>query len=95
MIVIACDVTSEESLKNMRGWLGLCGRHCKDSTKILIVATKTDDIDRRVVSTEDLVALCNKTNVSFIETSSLKSENIEHLFMTVASLSSRVSSEVR
>ena len=51
-IMLLYDCTSEESFSNVRNWVRQIELHANPAVKKLLVANKSDLIDRKVISTE-------------------------------------------
>jgi Ras-related protein Rab-1A len=79
-IMVVYDVTDRTSFEHVRGWLQDIEKYAKPSTQLILVASKIDLTNRRVVSTEEGAALAEELGVEFIETSALHSHNIDSSF---------------
>ncbi|OHS93480.1 Ras-related protein RABF1 [Tritrichomonas foetus] len=78
------DITSKASFSQMDMWLGLLGEHAPTTCKTVIVGNKADLEDKREVWQEDGQILVEKSNSLFyIETSTVKGQNIDELFDSI------------
>jgi len=73
------------SFDSARQWISEARNLQGDDIKIVLVGSKIDLADRRQVSTDDGQKLAAELKVEFIETSSKTGENINELFMNIAS----------
>ena len=73
------------SFDSARQWINEARNLQGDDIKIVLVGSKTDLADRRQVSTDDGQKLAGELKVEFIETSSKTGENINELFVSIAS----------
>ncbi len=56
-------------------------RYCPEQTPIFLIGTKSDLQTRRMVSHEMIKAFVDKSQVSYLETSSKTNENVEKCFV--------------
>jgi small GTP-binding protein len=83
-VIIAYDVTNEESFNNVPKWIGDCLKKCNSNVTIIIVATKCDvDKSLRKVSTLEGEKLASRFGYKFIETSSKKNVCIDDMFYKI------------
>jgi Ras-related protein Rab-1A len=83
-IIIAYDITDEASFNHVRGWFQEIERYAQDNVRKLIVATKCDMENKRVVDRARGQQLADEMGVPFIETSSKNSQNVEEAFLMMA-----------
>ena len=77
-IILAYDVTSNDSFANIRWWFQACAFYAPKST-ILLVGTKCDS-DKREIKTEQGQSLAQELGIMFIETSAKLNINIQKAF---------------
>jgi Ras-related protein Rab-1A len=82
-IVITYDTTNRESFNHIRNWLGEIERYSNTDTIKVIVATKSDLITRRTVSTEEGQELATQLGYKFLETSAKNGINVTDIFRTM------------
>ncbi|CAI8043193.1 Ras-related protein Rab-13, partial [Geodia barretti] len=75
-VLVMYDVTHRESYKVASDWIKATNMNVGDA-EMLLVGNKTDLQDRRQVRDMDGRNLAQEHNISFIETSALRNENIE------------------
>ncbi|CAI8043188.1 Ras-related protein Rab-8B [Geodia barretti] len=78
-VLVMYDVTHRESYKVASDWIKATNMNVGDA-EMLLVGNKTDLQDRRQVRDMDGRNLAQEHNISFIETSALRNENIEEAF---------------
>jgi len=84
-IILAYDVTDRSSFQNVRHWLQEIGRYAKPGVKVLLVGTKCDLVEKKVVSHEEAKELAEDLgNLPFLETSSKNLVNVDEAFQAMA-----------
>jgi Ras-related protein Rab-1A len=83
-IILTCAINNRNSFYNLRNWLN----SLKDNTdgekiQIIIIANKSDLIEEREVSTEEIAGKAKELGVEYYETSAKDNSNIELAFNTV------------
>jgi GTPase SAR1 family protein len=79
--MICFDITDLHSFRNVDNWLQEVRRYCPDETPVFLVGTKSDLQSKRLVSYPTIKAYVEEKGLSYIETSSKTSENIENCFL--------------
>ncbi|TWW77764.1 ras-related protein Rab-1B-like [Takifugu rubripes] len=93
-IVIVYDVTEQESFNNVKLWLDEIDRYACESVSRLLVGNKSDLVGRKVVDAAAAQDLASSLEISFLETSAKNSDNVEKVFLTMASdIHQRLSAE--
>jgi small GTP-binding protein len=82
-VLLAFDCTSRKSFESIDLWLKEIAKNADDNINKMIVGTKIDDKDKRVVFYDEALALANKYNLPYIETSALDGSNVEECFMSI------------
>lgn len=77
------DLTKSESFEHIPNWIEEVHRHTPPDLPIVLVGNKSDLVDQRKVTQEQAMALAQKLNVSYLETSALNASNVEQAFTTV------------
>ncbi|XP_003379377.1 GTP-binding protein Ypt2 [Trichinella spiralis] len=83
-IIICYDVTCRKSFKNVRRWLDDVLKFAAPNVVKLLVATKIDLENDRLVSTEEGEALAQAEQMNFIETSAKENLNVDQAFENLA-----------
>jgi len=78
------DVTDEDSFNNIRNWARNIDQHASEKVNRLLIGTKSDLTDKRVISVEKGKALADEYSIKFFETSAKNSYNVEEAFETLA-----------
>eukprot|EP00879_Flechtneria_rotunda_P002201 GHRR01002387.1.p1 GENE.GHRR01002387.1~~GHRR01002387.1.p1 ORF type:complete len:212 (+),score=52.68 GHRR01002387.1:292-927(+) len=82
--VVVYDVTSRQSFLNTVRWIQEVRTERGNDVIIFLVGNKTDLVDKRQVSLEELDNKSRELNVQFIETSAKAGFNIKALFRKIA-----------
>mmetsp|Transcript_83466 Transcript_83466/g.232846 ORF Transcript_83466/g.232846 Transcript_83466/m.232846 type:complete len:213 (-) Transcript_83466:157-795(-) len=69
--LLVYDVTSENSFQNLDRWLNELYENTDPSVQVMLVATKSDLAQYRVVSEERAKAYAQQNNLMYVETSAL------------------------
>lgn len=85
-IVVVYDVTDRESFLNVKTWMEEVKRYATDNVRCLLVGNKIDEPAKRVVGTDEGKEFADSLHppMTFIETSSKESTNVETIFITLA-----------
>lgn len=83
-VIIAFDLTNQESFNHVKDWVGAVQRTCKESTPIILVGTKCD-LDHKVSDEAIRNLLAEGQLIScYIETSAKDDKNIGCVFETAS-----------
>lgn len=83
-IIVVFDLTNIESFHNISNWLHEINLHAKENVQILLVGTKSDRVNYRMI-TKDMIDNYVKTHdFIYIETSSKTGVGIDQIFTTMA-----------
>jgi Ras-related protein Rab-1A len=82
-IIISFDITNKISFKNIEQWIRNVKDFGSDNSIKLIIGTKSDLIEERQVSKEEIDTLVNELNINYIETSAKENNNINEVFVTI------------
>ena len=83
-IILSYDSTVLQTFNNVEAWLRQIDQHANDSVHKMLIATKTDMVDKNQVSAESGRQLAEKHGMMFFETSSLTGLNVNESFMALA-----------
>jgi len=83
-IIIAFDLTDATSFSNINNWLEEVKRHGSSSVIKLLIGTKVDLVYKRVIDYDKAKAYADQLGMSYIETSSKDSINVEKIFYQLA-----------
>lgn len=78
--LVVFDITNRETFKTVDRWIGEMKSNADPQVAIILVGNKSDLEELRKVSTEEAQAKAEHYEVAYIETSALKSTNIEKAF---------------
>jgi GTPase SAR1 family protein len=80
------DITDPDSFHHLNYWLDNIEQSCASKHEKIIVGGKSDLIEHRKVSTEQVAALCEQASLRYVEVSSKTAKNVEQLFETLLDL---------
>jgi Ras-related protein Rab-1A len=83
-IIIVYDVSNEVSFSNIGRWVDEIERYTSKKLYKILVGNKCDLVDQRKISFDSGKELADSLKIDFIETSALNSENIEKVFLMLA-----------
>lgn len=83
-VILVYAVTDRASFSNVEKWVSEVDKYATTNVKKLLVGTKSDLANQRVVPTEEGEATAAKLKVPFIETSAKTSSNVEEAFLQMA-----------
>ena len=79
------DVSDRESFEDVkRDWIKNVDRHVNVDVRKTLVGNKSDKEDERVVSTEEGQKLADALGIRFFETSALRGDNVDNVFLSLA-----------
>lgn len=84
-ILLMYSITNEESFLNLENWMNEIKKNKNDMT-IILVGTKCDLEEKRVVTYERGKEFSEKYNIPFFEISSESGECVELLFKTITEM---------
>lgn len=84
-IIVAFDLTKRETFDNISYWMSQINQYSDEKTMKFIVGTKSDLADKRVVTKEECQGIANEYRCKYYETSALKDENVNEMFLDIAS----------
>ncbi len=85
-IMVCYDTTDQTSFNNVRQWLQEIDRYACDSVHKMLVGTKTDLADQRVVDAQEAAAFAEQLNVLHGETSAKTGAGIVDCFSALAAV---------
>ena len=83
-VILVFDLTNQESFDNLRGWIQETDMFARDRVKTIVVGTKLDLEDQRVVDVAAAEDLADEMNAMYLEVSSKTSHNINEIFENLA-----------
>ena len=84
--ILVFDLTKKESFKNVEVWLEDTRNFGNQEMVMVIVGNKSDLVDSRQVTKEEIEELVNKYGYNYIEVSALTGDNVKNCFETIANL---------
>ena len=84
--LLVFDRTSKKSFENIRKWFEDLKKNVEDPKKLQIIlcGNKSDKITELQVSSEEGIAIAQKLNIEYMETSALTGKNITESFTQIA-----------
>ena len=82
-VILCYSITERTSFERIEKWLKLIKENTPDDIQMLLLANKSDLIDKRVVSYEEGETLAKTQNIPFYETSALNGINVDEAFDTL------------
>ncbi|CAK72546.1 unnamed protein product (macronuclear) [Paramecium tetraurelia] len=76
-IMLVFDMKNRESFENIKSWQQEINQYANEKIKIILIANKSDLMNKREVTTEEGQQLAKKIGSQYIETSALNGKNIE------------------
>ncbi|XP_064484593.1 ras-related protein Rab-1A [Ornithodoros turicata] len=83
-IIVAYDVTDQESFNNVKQWLQEIDRYACENVNKLLVGNKSDLTTKKVVDYTTAKEFADQLGIPFLETSAKNATNVEQAFMTMA-----------
>ena len=73
-----------DTFNNVKQWLEEIDRYASENVNILLVGNKSDLVDKKVVEQSVAKEFASSLGISFLETSTKDSTNVEETFLTLA-----------
>ena len=83
-ILLMYEISSQDSFNNIERWMETINENSGNKMVIVLIGTKCDLTEERVISRESGEALAQKYGIHFYETSSKENINIQKAFYDVA-----------
>lgn len=83
-IILAYDSTSEESFNNVRNWVRQIEVHASQNVEKVLIGNKADLTDKKVIETEQGMALAKEFGMAFFETSARTGHNVNETFFHIS-----------
>jgi len=83
-IIVAYDVTDQESFNNVKQWLQEIDRYACENVNKLLVGNKCDLTTKKVVDYSTAEEFAKQLDIPFLETSAKDSTNVENAFKKMA-----------
>lgn len=83
-IILAYDCTSEESFNNVRNWVRQIEVHANSNVEKILIGNKADLPDKKIIETEQGMALAKEFGMTFFETSARTGQNVNESFFHIA-----------
>ncbi len=78
--IVVFDLTKKVSFEHINDWLNEIQEDLDDNTPVLLVGSKADLKENRVISEEAAKALAEKRGLVYFEASAVNSQNVQQLF---------------
>ena len=82
-IVFAYDITNANSFDNSVKWLQRIKDYADEDVEKIIIGTKCDMEDKRMVAKEKGIEIAEENGISFMETSAKTNVNVEKAFLEI------------
>jgi small GTP-binding protein len=83
-IILACSINNRNTFYNLKNWLNSIKDNANmGEIKIIIIANKSDLVEEREVSTDEIAKKAKELDVEYFETSAKDNSNIENAFNTI------------
>ena len=82
-IIIAFDVTNEESFRNVNSWMESIAKHGQANVAMLLVGNKCDLSDQRKIYEAEAQALAKQNNMRYYDVSAKENQNIDQVFSVI------------
>lgn len=83
-IIIVFDLTDRKSFDNVKYWLQEVDKYAPLDVKKLLIGNKSDLIEERQITQDDITELLYKNRLSYIETSAKDNININNIFIELS-----------
>ena len=83
-VLIITDLTEPQSTEELLEWVKQARTRARENCPILLVGTKSDLVDDRILSEESIELFCWENNLPYFETSARKGLNVTHVFSVAA-----------
>ena len=80
-VILCYGVNNKESFEEVEYWMREIRKYARDDVCVILVGTKSDLSDERVVSTEEGRKLAESEGIKFFETSAKENLNIDEAFL--------------
>jgi Ras-related protein Rab-1A len=84
-VLLCFDVTNVDSFRHCENWLKDIQKYSQVDCSIILVATKTDLVEKRLVSQSEGELFAKQHDLLYIETSSKQNVQVENSFSSVVS----------
>jgi Ras-related protein Rab-1A len=79
-IATVFDLTERDTFEHVEKWLEEINKFAKENVMRFLIGNKSDLVDKRKVSYEEVRVLANKLNIYYVETSAKNNINISDFF---------------
>ena len=84
--IVMFDITNEESYISAKSWVKTIKDENGKNSPILLIGSKSDLVDTRLIVFEDITKYVNEENIKYIETSSKIGDNINKSITIICKL---------
>lgn len=79
------DLTDQQSFEDIKKfWLGEVDQYAEKDAMMILVGNKSDLVDNRRVSNEEVTTFCKERKIAFIECSAKEDDKIKDIFCEIA-----------
>ena len=84
-VIIAVDTTNSQALRSIEEWMEEITKSSPLQVKIYLVGTKSDLVESRAISEEQIREQAEELRIGYIEVSSKNGHNVDNLFYRIVS----------
>lgn len=81
-VLVVYDVTNGETFANIQRWLKEIDQNC-DVVNRILVGNKDDNLEKKIVCTEDAQKFADQVGIKLFETSAKDNKNVDEMFMAI------------
>jgi hypothetical protein len=85
-VMLCYSVDSRSSFDKLERWISMIKRFCRPNVAVLLIGTKIDLVDRRIISTEEGEKFAADHHWPYVETSSLTGEGVDEALAMMTAL---------
>lgn len=80
VVFIVFSLTDYESFEYIEYWIELASSNTQSNSTLILVGNKSDDTNKRVLNSDEIIKLALKHNIKYIEVSAKSGDGIQECF---------------